>query len=143
MEGGVRISIVKTGVLALFSIALSLGQQFTFDAASVKTVNLAAHPVFGNRGGPGTADPGRIHLCCVGMFSLLMRAYNVEVDQISGPSWMMENMGPNLYEVDAIMPPGTTGAQFQAMMQTLLKERFHLEAHREKRNFRGYELEAA
>src|SRR5215469_18360770 len=116
MEGGVRISIVKTGVLALFSIALSLGQQFTFDAASVKTVNLAAHPVFGNKGGPGTADPGRIHLCCVGMFSLLMRAYDVQVDQIIGPSWIMDNAGPNLYQIDAKMPPDTTTPQFQLMM---------------------------
>jgi hypothetical protein len=30
------------------------------------------------------------------MFSLLMRAYDVELDQIVGPSWIMENMGPDL-----------------------------------------------
>jgi uncharacterized protein (TIGR03435 family) len=74
------------------------------------------------------------------MFSLLMRAYDVELDQIIGPSWIMENMGPNLYEVDATMPPDTTKAQYQLMMQQLLRERFHLELHREKRNFPGYEL---
>ena len=74
------------------------------------------------------------------MFSLLMRAYDVELDQIIGPSWIMENMGPNLYEVDATMPPETTKAQYQLMMQQLLRDRFHLELHREKRNFPGYEL---
>jgi uncharacterized protein (TIGR03435 family) len=77
------------------------------------------------------------------MFSLLMRAYDVEVDQIIGPSWIMENMGPNLYQIDATMPAGTTKAQFQLMMQSLLIERFHLEMHRETRSFPGYELVVA
>jgi uncharacterized protein (TIGR03435 family) len=127
-------------LLSCFSVTIGSGQGPVFDVASVKPVNLASHPVFGNRGGPGTADPGRIHLCCVGMFSLLMRAYDVEIDQIIGPSWIMENMGPNLYQIDATMPPATTKAQFQLMMQNLLVERFQLEAHRETRNFPGYEL---
>jgi uncharacterized protein (TIGR03435 family) len=74
------------------------------------------------------------------MFSLVMRAYDLELDQILGPSWIMDNMGPNLYEVDATMPPDTTKAQYQLMMQQLLRERFHLEFHRERRNFPGYEL---
>ena len=81
----------------------ALGQEPSFDAASVKVVELKSHPVFGNRGGPGTSDPARIHLCCVGMFSLLMRAYDVEIDRIIGPAWIMENMGPNLYQIDATM----------------------------------------
>jgi uncharacterized protein (TIGR03435 family) len=74
------------------------------------------------------------------MFSLLMRAWDVEIDRIIGPAWIMENMGPNLYQIDATMPAGTTKAQFQLMMQSLLAERFHLEAHRETRSFPGYEL---
>jgi uncharacterized protein (TIGR03435 family) len=135
-----RRAFARTAFLCCLTTATTLGQQLTFDAASVKVVKLAAHPVFGNRGGPGTDDPGRIHLCCVGMFSLLMRAYDVELDQIFGPSWIMDNSGPNLYEVDATMPPDTTRARYQRMMQQLLQERFHLEVHREKRNFPGYEL---
>jgi uncharacterized protein (TIGR03435 family) len=69
-----------------------------------------------------------------------MRAYDVELDQIFGPDWIMENLGPNLYEVDAVIPPGTTKEKFQLMMQQLLKERFHLVLHREKRSFPAYEL---
>src|SRR5580704_3367365 len=91
-EGILRV-LVPAAVLGCLSIAPSLGQP-TFDVASVKSVNIASHPVFGNKGGPGTADPARIHLCCVGMYSLLMRAYDVEIDQIIGPAWIMENMGP-------------------------------------------------
>ena len=77
------------------------------------------------------------------MFSLLMRAYDVQIDQISGPSWIMDNMGPNLYQIDATMPPDTTKAQFQSMMRNLLTERFHLEVHHETRNFPGYDLVVA
>jgi uncharacterized protein (TIGR03435 family) len=77
---------------------LSLAQQPTFEAASVKAVNLAAHPTFGDSGRPGTKDPGQVHLCCVSMISLLMRAYDLQIDQIFGPAWISENMGPNLYQ---------------------------------------------
>jgi uncharacterized protein (TIGR03435 family) len=136
-------AIFRATVFGCFLAAVSSGQRPTFDVASVKTVKLASHPVFGNRGGPGTSDPNRIHLCCVGMFSLLMRAYDVEIDQIIGPSWIMENMGPNLYQIDATTPAGTTKTQYQLMMQRLLMERFHLEMHRETRSFPGYELVVA
>ena len=132
--------LAATVVLGCLAARMSPGQPPGFDAVSVKVVKLADHPAFGNTGGPGTDDPGRIHLCCVGMFSLLMRAYDAELDQLVGPSWIMENMGPNLYQVDATMPPGTTKASYQLMMQELLRDRFHLEIHREKHNFAGYEL---
>ena len=135
--------LAQPAFLGCLTAAMALGQQPSFDAASVKVVKLASHPVFGNSGGPGTNDPGRIHFCCVGMYSLLMRAYDVEVDQIAGPAWIMENMGPNLYVVDATMAPDTTMAQYQLMLQRLLRERFHVAAHRETRKFPGYELVVA
>jgi uncharacterized protein (TIGR03435 family) len=140
--------IARALVLAYLLDAVCLAQQPTFEAVSVKAVKLASHPVFGNSGGPGTTDPGRIHLCCVGMFSLLMRAFDVRIDQIrldqiSGPSWIMDNMGPNLYRIDATMPADTTKAQFQRMMESLLEERFHLEVHHETRNFPAYDLVVA
>src|SRR5215469_3148 len=131
---------MRTALLACLTAGMALGQQPAFDAASIKMVKLSTHPAFGNRGGPGTSDPGRVHLCCVGLFSLLMTAYGVELDQMLGPDWIMENMGPNMYEIDATMPTDTSKAQYQLMMQQLLRDRFHLEIHREKRNFPGYEL---
>jgi len=71
------------------------GQQPTFDVASIKVVNLASHPVFGT-GAALDKRPRRIHLCCVGMFSLLMRAYDVDLDQIIAlPDYGKH--GPNLY----------------------------------------------
>ncbi|HUB79795.1 MAG TPA: TIGR03435 family protein [Bryobacteraceae bacterium] len=126
--------------LGLFFAGAGFGQTPMFEAASVKVVDLASRPVFGNSGGPGTSDAGRIHLCCVGMFALLMRAYDVDLDQIAGPSWIMDNMGPVLYQIDATMAPGTTKPQYRLMMQNLLAERFHLAIHREARNFPAYAM---
>lgn len=77
------------------------------------------------------------------MRDLLQRAYGVPFDQISGPGWMSDVMGSNLYEVTATMPAGTTKEQFQAMLQSLLGERFHLAVHHETRNFPGYDLVVA
>jgi len=138
-----RAVITRAALSGCFLAASCLAQQPTFDAASVKAVNLASHPTFGNSGGPGTTNPGRIHLCCVGMFSLAMRAYDVAIDQIGGPAWIMDNMGPNLYQLDATMPADTTKAQFQIMMQRLLADRFHLTVHHETRNSPGYDLVVA
>lgn len=121
-------------------VAMVRGQQPTFDVASIKVVNLSSRPVLRDRGGPGTSDPGRIHIIAWGMFALLMRAYDVEIDQIIGPSWIMENSGPNVYQIDATMSPRTTKAQYQLMLQQLLQERFGLKIHHEERNFPGYEL---
>ena len=132
--------VTRVAVLGCWAAAVMAEQQPAFDAASVRVVKLASRPAFGNSGGPGSSDPSRIHLCCVGMFSLLMRAYDVQLDQISAPAWVMDNMGPNLYQIDATMPADTTAAQFQLMMRSLLEERFHLKIHREKRSFAGYAL---
>jgi uncharacterized protein (TIGR03435 family) len=121
-------------------VTMIRGQQPTFDVASIRLVNLASHPVLKDRGGPGTSDPGRIHMIAWGMFSLIMRAYDVRIDQIVGPAWIMDNSGPNVYQIDATMSPRTTKAQYQLMLQQLLQERFGLKIHREKRNFPGYEL---
>jgi uncharacterized protein (TIGR03435 family) len=64
------------------------------------------------------------------MSGMLTRAFGVRADQIQGcPA------GQTLYDIDATMPPGTTKEQFQEMLQNLLVERFHLEFHRERRNF--------
>ena len=133
----------SNAALSFFLAGICFGQPVAFDAASVKAVDFASHPVFDNSGGPGTADAGRIHLCCVGMYALLTRAYDIDIDQIAGPSWIVDNVGPNLYRVDATMSPGTTKAQYQIMMQNLLTERFHLTMHRESWNLPACELAIA
>jgi len=135
-----RIYSLRAGLAGSLIAGLSLAQQPAFDAASVKLVGLPTRVERANTGGPGTTDPGRIHWCCSPMITLLTKAYDVQTDQVSGPAWIFDFMGTNQYLIDATMPPETTKAQFQSMLQNLLAERFHLVAHHETRNFPGYEL---
>ena len=72
---------------------------------------------------------------------LLRQAFGVQSDQIKGPGWMIN--GFDSYDVNAIIPPGTTAGRFRMMLQNLLVERFHLVHHRESKAFPGYELTVA
>jgi uncharacterized protein (TIGR03435 family) len=54
--------------------------------------------------------------------SLIMKAYDLHPDQISGPSWLTDDR----YSVDAVVPAGATLEQFRQMLQRLLVERFKL-----------------
>jgi len=114
-----------------------------FDVASVKLVdpNTLGHGGGGVRttGGPGTNDPGRFHDPANTMPGLLFKAYGVGSGQVLG-SAVQPRVGAGIYEVTATMPPDTTKAQFQTMLQNLLAERFHLVVHHETRNFPAYEL---
>jgi hypothetical protein len=75
--------------------------------------------------------------------SLVMDAYNVREDQLTGlPGWADCREG---YELNALVPDGatTTGEQLRLMLQTLLAERFQLKLRRETRKITAYELNTA
>ena len=103
----------------------------TFDAASVKPAGpLVPGATGGMRGGPGTGDPGRITIPRATMSDLLAQAYDVWLDQISGPEWLNDRSA-NAYRIDATLPPNTTSEKFRLMLQNLLAERFHLRLRHE------------
>jgi uncharacterized protein (TIGR03435 family) len=97
------------------------------------------------RGGPGTADPGRISYSNITLESLLIAAYGADCkiqedcDQIVGPAWLRSSR----YDIDAKMPADTTAEQFRTMLQNLLAERFHMTVHHETRDLPGYALTLA
>ena len=88
------------------------------------------------RGGPGTNAPGQISWPRVGLVDLLMRAYGVRLDQISGSDWIHDEM----YSVLAKIPPNTAKDQFNLMLQNLLAERFRLNLHHVTKEFTVYTL---
>lgn len=106
-----------------------------FDAASFKTVP-AGGSAKALRGGPGTTDPGRISYPSATLLQILIRAFGVQTDQISGPTWIETER----YEVTATMPPATTPGDFETMLQGLLAERLGLVVHHESRNLPVYLL---
>lgn len=126
----------------------------TFDAASVKPMTLPGGGMFigdkvvvrkadgsgfsvvANTGGPGTADPARIHYPFITLKDLLGRAFDSFVE-IRGPGWLDND----LIQVDATMPLGTTRDEFKEMLRNLIADRFKLQYHVEtKGDIVGYAL---
>ncbi len=112
-----------------------------FEVASVKRMDPSSGAPGSNlmRGGPGTSDPGQITFTAVTMNRLLMAAYGVGPDQVSGPGWIDSER----YAIAAKVPAGADKAAVRVMLQQLLLERFHLKLHRETKTSRAYELVVA
>ena len=144
----------RNGILVLFA-AVSAGAQTgpdapAFEVASVKrSAGPAGMPpgmpvgmpstmmeAMRIKGGPGTKDPGRIDYQAISLKSLLVRAYGVRPEQISGPGWM----GSEMYDIVAKVPPGTDAEKLRLMLQGLLTERFQIVMHREKKVMPVYVL---
>jgi uncharacterized protein (TIGR03435 family) len=88
-------------------------------------------------GGPGTSDPGMISWSRATLHDLLYHAYDLQdSEQISEPQWL----SAEYYDIAAKIPSGTTKAQFQTMLQSLLVERFKVELHHVKKDFPVYYL---
>jgi uncharacterized protein (TIGR03435 family) len=108
-----------------------------FEAASLRP----AAPVVGEFaagpfGGPGSGDPTRIRGINLTLKALLMRAYQVRYEQISGPAWIETER----YDLMATVRSGATREQVNEMLRNLLLERFKLALHHETRDLPVYEL---
>lgn len=116
-----------------------LADGLVFDVASVMLSGpgVPGTPLFS--GGPGSNDPGRLHLR-VNMSLLVGAAFGISVDQIKGPAWLRDFSAMPFYDIVATMPVDSSKKQLEEMLQSLLVERFHLVFHHEIRNFPGYEL---
>lgn len=64
------------------------------------------------------------------------RAFGLRPFQIAAPDWTQNQR----FDIQAAVPSGATKEQFEAMLQNLLIERFHLAFHREPREMARYEL---
>ena len=124
--------ILFSAIACAIAFAQTPDSQVAFEVATVKPSAPAGlgRIRIGNRGGPGTEDPGRFTCDRCNLSMLVSTAYDLNVVQISGPSWLTEPQ----FDVTAKVPEGATKAQFRIMMQNLLIERFKLAAHREKKD---------
>jgi uncharacterized protein (TIGR03435 family) len=81
-------------------------------------------------------DPRFVALAHVSVQNLLAQAYRIKNFQINGPAWLDSER----YEIVAKLPDGATQDQLPGMLQTLLKERFQLAFHLERRTMSAYVL---
>jgi uncharacterized protein (TIGR03435 family) len=120
---------MRAALLLLISAALLCGQ--TFEVASVKV----------NTSGDGSAmfpnlRNGRVQATNATMHQILQVAWGLSSPQISGPSWIDSDR----YDIDAKPPAGASATDIKPLLQALLKERFHLEAHLETKEQPVYNL---
>lgn len=108
----------------------------SFEVASVKPASPSATAIRCS-GGPGSGDPTLWRCSNVPVGLLIATAYGFEIYQFrpSDPC--------GRYDVNAKVPQGATTEQFHQMMRNLLKDRFRLKLHHEKKNMTVYELTVA
>lgn len=121
--------------VVLFATTLAWTQ--TFEVASLKPSG--SHNESAEQGGPGSSDPERYRYTGATLEDLIVTAYHVEYFQVSSKT----PIDRDRFDLIAKLPPGATRAQFRAMLQNLLADRFRLKFHRESREFPGYELVVA
>jgi len=124
-----------TGLIALM-IGPSLAQSDpapSFDAASIKLHPGEYTSVTMDWSGP------RIRVVAYPLTGLVMTAYDVKFDRISGgPAWMLSDR----FDIEALAAGKATPseAQRRLLLQSLLAERFKLKVHREMKVMSVYAL---
>uniref|UniRef100_Q028A5 Uncharacterized protein n=1 Tax=Solibacter usitatus (strain Ellin6076) TaxID=234267 RepID=Q028A5_SOLUE len=106
-----------------------------FEVASVKGAAPGASRT-GVHGGPGTKTPTSWSAEGLPALNLITTAYHVPPQLVSGPGWLSTER----FDIVARVPQGATRAEFRVMLQSLLRHRFQLTVHIEKKETQVYEL---
>ena len=105
-----------------------------FTVASIKITS--DRMSFRNTGGPQTTSPGRWTCSSVEMQWLVKKAWNLGRFQLAEDPALTKDF----YDITAILPSDTSQETFRLMLQNLLKSRFNLVVHFEKRPMTTYVL---
>jgi uncharacterized protein (TIGR03435 family) len=81
-------------------------------------------------------DPGRLRMEDWALLDLIAAAYGVRASQVSGPAWLDDQS----FDIDAKLPDGAKNVDVDAMLQSLLEERFGLKVHRGTQTKPGFAL---
>ena len=134
---------ISTTILTAISIAIVIAgtsasslraQSPAFEASTVKVNNSGENAaVFPNlKRGTFTARN-------VSLRSLLRTAYDLSESRITGPDWLDSAR----YDLAAKSPQGVPDTDLMPMLQTLLKDRFHLAVHREMKEMQVFDMVVA
>jgi uncharacterized protein (TIGR03435 family) len=126
--------------MALISAATAATAQTkeapAFEVASIRP-SADGPPAPGAAGVQITKE--RVHFAYLSLRDYLSIAYSVPVQRIVGPDWINSTR----FDVSATFPGGATEGRFPRMIQSLLHDRFKLQAHLESRESPVYALETA
>jgi uncharacterized protein (TIGR03435 family) len=106
-----------------------------FEVASVKRTAFTGQTAAERNRGWGDAT-GKVNLRSIPLKFVLMRVYNIQDYQLSGPDWL----GSDAFDILANAPAGAPKEQIPLMFQDLLAERFKMKFHRETQTASCYAL---
>lgn len=128
--------------LSLFAILLAISftaasaqqpqSSLSFEVASIRPGAAADAEMIPIR---LNADRSMIHYVNASIRDCIRVAYKVKDFQISGPDWIR-----NHFNIQARYPAGATREQVPEMLQSLLRDRFKLQLHREMKEHPVYAL---
>jgi uncharacterized protein (TIGR03435 family) len=125
-----RIAVI---VLAVICAPIVLAQQ-PAPAFEVVSIKMSKSALPGNIWGGG---PGRFVVDGITAANLIRNAYDLRPEEIiGGPAWL----DAERFQVNATYPPESGTPQVNAMLRSLLRDRFALKAHREPRELPKYRL---
>ncbi len=128
---------MRTATILIFTgaaVAVLCAQQPAFEVATVK---------LNRSGGGGTDFPGlrdgMVTARNASLRMLLRAAYDLSENRIIGPDWL----DTDRFDVAGKPPQGVPDSEMMPMLQTLLKERFHLAVHREMKQMPVFDMVVA
>ena len=112
-----------------------------FEAVAVKRSGTTAYVMHGpgsvTAGGFGFRYSGVRVACDLELRAIIREAFSIKEDyQVAGPSWIATER----YQVNAVLPAGTSRDMARLMLRTMLEERFGLRYHHEQKDLPGYAL---
>jgi uncharacterized protein (TIGR03435 family) len=111
-----------------------------FEVATIKQVppsQMTAQAIAAGRVRPGVNVAGsRVDIGFASIADLIRTSYELKPYQVEAPAWASTER----YDITAKLPDGATKDDVNAMVQTLLAERFGLTFHREKKDKPVYAL---
>lgn len=118
---------ISSGLL-LFAMPVALfAQTAAFEVASVKSLP----PVTDGRVSTRmSTDDGMVRYSNVTLKDVIAQAWGIAKFRIEGPAWLDDER----YTIAAKIPSGASSQQVPGMFQTLLRERFAMEFHRESKD---------
>ena len=111
-------------------VATEPAPALSFEAASVKALKDAPGPIH------FTVLPNRLDVKNMSLGFLIEQAYDLAAHQLSGPDWIFDHR----FDIAATSGTPVSLANMRAMLQSLLRERFHLATHWETRIEAAYRL---
>ena len=132
-----RTSVVLLAMLAAATAATAQTKESpSFEVASIRP-SPDGPPATGAAGVQITKE--RVHFGFLSLRDYLMIAYGVPPQRVTAPDWVSTTR----FDISATFPGGATPEQFPELVKNLLRERFKLQAHLEKRESPVYVLEVA